>query len=201
MENEVQVISIPFDFSDVSLQPAPFPHFVRTGALDLSAAEAVRRWFSEDAVWKSVEGGFYLMSQSRITSARLPSHLAWVAAPETVDYLRQMVASLFGATLGSRVDIDAHRMTPDQRVAIHNDFRPGGETHRLVVGLSPGWTQDDGGLLVLLKGSVPEDAMRAVLPCDGCVTGFEISPRSFHAVTPVTRSVRFTLIYSFYGQE
>ena len=190
-----------FNLSNAQVERQPFPHFRIVGAIEAEAASAFLSWLQEHGPWKTVEGGFYAIAQFRVTPERVPPEFGWVVAPSTLQYLRGVMASAFGVAVGARVDVDAHYLAPGQRIGIHNDYRPGAETHRLVVTLADAWDCDDGGFLVLLRGPRPEDAELIIPPVGGSVVGFEISPGSFHAVTPVTRGCRVTLLYSFYGPE
>ena len=50
----------------------------------------------------------------------------------------------------------------------------------------------------MLFGSTrAEDIRRAVRPLHGSVFAFEISPRSFHALSTIQEGERYTLVYSF----
>ena len=190
-----------FELSTAKVEAHPFDHFRVHAAVNNETAAALGKWLEEHGNWKRDAGSFYTIEQFRLTAERVPPEFGWVVAPSTLQYLREVVASAYGAALGTRVDVDAHLMTPGQSIGIHNDFREGKETHRLVVALANAWDCDDGGLLVLLGGARPEDAALIVPPLGGSVVCFKISPVSFHAVTPVTGRCRCTLIYSFYAPE
>ncbi|RUX10175.1 2OG-Fe(II) oxygenase, partial [Mesorhizobium sp. M8A.F.Ca.ET.059.01.1.1] len=95
------------------------------------------------------------------------------------------------------VEVTAHRMVVGQTIRIHNDFRPGGETHRILVQLNRGWADDQGGLLMLFGSGDADDVRRVIRPVHGSGLGFSISESSFHAVSTITSGERFTLVYSF----
>ncbi|WP_292625538.1 cyclophane-containing peptide 2OG-Fe(II) oxygenase YhhC [Mesorhizobium sp.] len=95
------------------------------------------------------------------------------------------------------VEVTAHRMVVGQTIRIHNDFRLGGETHRILVQLNRGWADDQGGLLMLFGSGDADDVRRVIRPVHGSGLGFNISKSSFHAVSTINVGERFTLVYSF----
>ena len=104
----------------------------------------------------------------------------------------------FGCPLGQRVDAAAHKLLPGQTIRIHNDFLPGGESHRLLLQLNRGWQPGHGGYLMFFRGPEPETVTKLVEPRHGSIQAFAISHRSFHAVSEVHEGERFTVVYSFY---
>jgi Rps23 Pro-64 3,4-dihydroxylase Tpa1-like proline 4-hydroxylase len=85
-----------------------------------------------------------------------------------------------------------------QRIRIHNDYIPDQESHRVLVQLNRGWTDDMGGALIFFNSHDPTDMHRAFRPSHNSCVGFEISPKSLHAVSTIHSGERFTLVFSFY---
>ncbi|MEL0254191.1 MAG: 2OG-Fe(II) oxygenase, partial [Novosphingobium sp.] len=71
------------------------------------------------------------------------------------------------------------------------------ETHRLLVQFNRGWPFENGGLLMTFASERAEDLAEAFVPMHGSAFAFEISPRSFHAVSTIHNGERFTLVYTF----
>ena len=88
-----------------------------------------------------------------------------------------------------------------QTIRIHNDYVEGHETHRLLIQLNDGWTDENGGMLMLFGSASHRDLKRVVRPLHGSALSFEISPDSYHAVSTIHGGERFTLVYSFKAQE
>ena len=88
---------------------------------------------------------------------------------------------------------------PGQRIAIHNDYLIGEETHRLIVQVNRGLKDEDGGFFMLFNSFDASDVHRVLRPIHGSAIGFEISPASHHAVSRLYGEERYTLVYSFYA--
>jgi hypothetical protein len=58
-----------------------------------------------------------------------------------------------------------------------------------------------GGFLLFFNRADPADVHRIFLPIHNSLVGFAISPDSNHAVSTIHDGERFTLVYSFYGNE
>src|SRR5207244_564974 len=133
--------------------------------------------------------------------AQLPAHLSFLQEDIFLGELKTKIECLFQATLSNRIDLTAHKLVPGQRIRIHNDFIPGQETHRLLIQLNRRWIDDDGGFLLLFNSSDPADVQKVFRPFHNSVVGFAITPSSHHAVSTIHSGERFTLVYSFYGND
>jgi Rps23 Pro-64 3,4-dihydroxylase Tpa1-like proline 4-hydroxylase len=176
----------------------PFPHFVSLHALTLSAAEQVLAWFESDAPWRLMEAEFYQQYEINLLSTVLPTELASLVSPRSLDTIRLFVESRFDVPLQSRVDVTAHKLLPGQRIRIHNDYIPGAETHRVLIQLNRGWRDEYGGLLMLFSSDSSLDLVTAYRPIHNSCFGFSISGASHHAVSPIMSGERYTLVYSFH---
>ena len=97
--------------------------------------------------------------------------------------------------------ITAHKLNRTQRIRVHNDARPGGETHRLLIQLNRGWDEAYGGLLMLFGGPEVETLSHVIVPVSRSAFGFEITEASHHAVSKVYQGDRYTLVFSFYARR
>ncbi|QHN05363.1 2OG-Fe(II) oxygenase [Granulicella sp. WH15] len=100
-----------------------------------------------------------------------------------------------------QIDITAHKLNRTQKIRIHNDARPDGETHRFLIQLNRGWSDENGGMLMLFRGPEVETLEDVILPTSRSAFGFEISPASYHAVSQVHQGDRYTLVFSFYAHR
>ncbi len=179
----------------------PFPHATCTGALPGSCADDVLRWMNSEAPWRLKVASFYEQWELPIDDASLPGGLKYLLEHELVDaLLDRMVTPLTDARL-DLVEVTAHRLVEGQTIRIHNDFLEGQETHRLLIQLNDGWTDENGGMLMLFGSASNRDLKRVVRPLHGSVFSFEISPASYHAVSTIHVGERFTLVYSFKTRE
>jgi len=156
-------------------------------------------WFEKDAPWSLRIAEFYEQHEFTFSSEVLPTHLRELFSATALVSLREHVAKLFEVQLAERIDITAHRLTKGQRIRIHNDYIPGRESHRLLIQLNRGWSDENGGALMLFNGGDPTDVHKILRPVHNSGVLFEISRDSLHAVTPIHRGERFTLVMSFFS--
>ena len=95
------------------------------------------------------------------------------------------------------MDVTAHKLIEGHKMGIHNDYIGEQETHRLVVQVNPFWTAEHGGYLMLFEANNPEKVSKLVQPLNNTAIGFEISKASYHAVSMVSKSPRYTVVYTF----
>lgn len=188
-------------FAPSHVAAAPFRYFSTDGCLAPEMEAALLPWFEHGAPWTLVETDFYEQFEFDMRDADLPDAIASLVSPVSLDALRAKMEAAFGDALGNHVQVVAHRLDPGQRIAIHNDMRQGGETHRLTVQLNRGLADDDGGFFMLFNSDDVNDIHRILRPISGSAIGFAISPASHHAVSRLHGGERFTLVYSFYGQD
>lgn len=178
---------------------APFRYFLAARCLSPETEAALLEWFEGDAPWRLVETDFYEQFEFDLRDADLPQPLGELVAPDTLDGLRLRMEAALGDPLGPDVQAVAHRLDPGQRIAIHNDVREGGETHRLTIQLNRGLADEDGGFFMLFGSDDPSDVHRILRPVSGSAIGFAIDASSHHAVSRLHGGTRFTLVFSFHA--
>lgn len=179
----------------------PFPYLLAVNWLPPHVETALLDWFETDAPWRLVSQDFYDQYEFSLFDADLPPAAARLVDPDTLADLRRRIGEQFGATLGPRVELVAHKLVEGQRIGIHNDHLPGCETHRLTVQLNRGMADKDGGYLMLFNSDDAADIHRVLRPVSGSAVGFEIGPASHHAVSRMHGGERFTLVYSFHAVD
>jgi Rps23 Pro-64 3,4-dihydroxylase Tpa1-like proline 4-hydroxylase len=190
--------------SSLRLEPletaeTPFRYFLAANCLASQTEAGVLDWLERDAPWKLVETDFYEQFEFDLRDADLPRAIAPLVAHEMLSQVRAQMECAFGDRLDPDVQVVAHRLEPGQRIAIHNDMRERGETHRLTLQLNRGLEDEDGGFFMLFNSDDASDVHRVLRPVSGSAIGFAISPASYHAVSRLHGGVRFTLVYSFYA--
>src|SRR6185436_3289122 len=182
----------------------PYRHIFVPEAFDRDFAEAMLR-DSEGLPWSLSTTEFYEQYEvSLIDTEQSLDNSAY-------DLLREIAMSpafidLIGTITGQgslRVaDVACHRSTTGQQIGIHNDFYPGGEVCRFTIHLNPAWQLDEGGLFVTFASADSAAMNAAYLPAMNSALLFEISPKSFHAVTAVTSSrPRYSIVISFLRED
>lgn len=180
------------------LRRQPFPYSVVTQGLEPRDADDVLDWLESDAPWQLRIADFYEQHEFSFADVLVPRAVGQVFSVDALRNLRSHIETKFEADLDERIDITAHKLTAGQRIRIHNDFIPGEESHRLLIQLNRGWSDDNGGALVFFNSEDPRDVHRMLRPVHNTGVLFEISPSSLHAVTPISAGERFTLVLSFF---
>lgn len=177
----------------------PFNSFYCETVIMEEEASRILSWLETSAPWRLAVHTFYEQYEFSLLDIDLPARLRFLTSVDTLISLRRSVGILLGANLSERVDATVHKLISGQRIRIHNDFIPGQETHRLLIQLNRGWSDEMGGLLMLFAEDDPRSLNRIILPRNRSGFGFAISPKSHHAVSAIQSGERFTLVYSFYA--
>jgi Rps23 Pro-64 3,4-dihydroxylase Tpa1-like proline 4-hydroxylase len=176
----------------------PFPHLAIPEILSRAAADRVLAWLRTSAPWRLRVESFYEQYEFSLVSEDGSAIARELAGERLVESVRELICSHFEISGHlTLVDVSAHKLTRGQTIRIHNDAIEGEETHRVLIQLNDGWSLDQGGLLMLFGSRAPEDLRSVIEPTNRSAFAFEISGRSFHAVSTVKAGERFTLVYTF----
>jgi hypothetical protein len=176
----------------------PFPHLQIPALLASDEADSLLLWFETSAPWQLRIESFYEQHEFSLLDESPPGGLRTIIDDVFIGELCNLIRSSFSVCEALElVGISAHRLTPRQTIRIHNDYIGEEETHRVLVQLNRGWTLDNGGLLMLFDGERAEEVRAVISPTHGSAFVFEISPRSFHAVSTIRSGERYTLVYTF----
>jgi Rps23 Pro-64 3,4-dihydroxylase Tpa1-like proline 4-hydroxylase len=179
------------------LRSQPFAHTTALGVIDHELCKLALQWMEVDAPWALRIANFYEQWEVHLDQSKLPIALRTLLAPSTVSQLTKvMLAPLTSKQLILK-ELTAHKLVPGQTIRVHNDYLDEQETHRLLVQLNRGWSDSQGGLLMLFASSSPDDVRRIIRPLHGSVMAFPITRQSFHAVSTIQQGERYTLVYSF----
>ncbi|TCM07459.1 cyclophane-containing peptide 2OG-Fe(II) oxygenase YhhC [Sphingomonas sp. PP-CC-3G-468] len=179
----------------------PFPHATAMSALPSSQCEALLDWFEGDAPWRLRIASFYEQWEMHLDAVDMPSAVRSVVSDEVTANLSAGLLVPIGARLPHLTEVTAHKLLPGQTIRIHNDHLEDGETHRILLQLNRGWSDEQGGMLMLFGSAAASDVRRIVRPLHGSSFAFEISSRSYHAVSTIASGERYTLVYSFRDAE
>ena len=176
----------------------PFPHVVFPAILPPTSANQVLGWLQTSAPWRLRVTSFYEQYEFSLLSEDASEIARELVGERLLDGVRALIRGHLAVKghLGL-IDVTAHKLTLGQTIRIHNDSLRGEETHRVLIQLNDGWSMDHGGLLMLFGSQVPEDVSAVIVPTHGSGFAFEISDRSFHAVSTIRKGERFTLVYTF----
>ena len=191
----------PLDLSAAVSRSQPFPCFTVAQVVSNELERDLLAWFESKAPWQLAIMDFYEQYEFDFRDVDLPLNLKPLFCDDTLHGLRQNVGRLLGASLKPQIEITAHKLNRSQKIRIHNDARPDGETHRFLIQLNRGWNEANGGLLMLFRGPEVETLDDVLPPSSRSAFGFEISTASYHAVSQVHQGDRYTLVFSFYAER
>jgi len=175
----------------------PFPHFSVSEVFQEAFAEEILKWFEQTDRWFLTETNFYTQYEFSLLDDDLPGEIASLLKASIVERIRTLLKQCFAVTDLDLVGLTAHKLLDGHRMGVHNDFIGKKESHRLVIQLNRDWRQDKGGFLMLFNSKDPQDVASIVQPFHNSAVGFEISKKSFHAVSTVHDFERYTLVYTF----
>lgn len=195
----------PFRFDSAAVSLRPYPHFEAANFLDPSDAEFLLEWFERKAPWQPRRlQGYEGYADIPLQLLDLPARLKPLLASELLSNLRGSMARCFAIEPEGYVKVTAHRLLKGSSLRPHTDLAPLPFTHRLIIHLNRGWSAENGGLLLLFDGDPAGHARTAektLVPVHRSAFAFQVSRRSFHAVTPVVAGERYTLSYTFYPPQ
>ena len=186
--------------SAASLRTSPFPHVCINHAFDHNVSLEILDWLENDAPWSLKIADFYEQYEFSFADLDLPPNIKPIFSSTSLESLCHKIEKLFGVKLSNQIDITAHKLVEGQRIRIHNDFIPNRETHRVLIQLNRGWSEENGGVLMLFGSRQIADLHSVFIPAHNTSVAFEISPTSFHAVSPISSGDRYTLVFSFYRE-
>jgi Rps23 Pro-64 3,4-dihydroxylase Tpa1-like proline 4-hydroxylase len=185
------------DLSTLEAEAAPFPYCYDTqvllGGMDLLVYE----WLSQTDLWRITHADFYDQYEFSLWDVALPQALQALQSQATVAAITAKFREVFHLSDIQLVGITAHKLVDGQRIAIHNDYIEGEETHRLVIHFNPNWSEENGGLFMIFASPQVEDLSKVILPIHNSAIGFEISRRSHHAVSTIHGLTRYSIVYTF----
>jgi Rps23 Pro-64 3,4-dihydroxylase Tpa1-like proline 4-hydroxylase len=175
----------------------PFPHFYLEDQLPAGLNKEIYYWLDNCSDWHITKMDFYEQFEFNLLAVNLPVNLNILTSSSMVNHIIDEFRTRLKVKSLELVGIMAHKLTDGQRIAIHNDFINGEETHRLVMHFNPTWTERNGGYLMLFNSTNAEDVSKIIQPLNNSSFGFEISEKSHHAVSRVEDFKRYTIVYTF----
>lgn len=175
----------------------PFPHFCCPSVLVGGIENQLYEWFEDTNEWSLTEEHFYTQYEFRLSENNLPENLHCVISSDTIDTIQSTLKKTFGIKSLETVSIVAHKLVRGHKIGVHNDYINSEETHRLVVQINPNWNEANGGFLMLFNSPRAEDVSKIIQPINNSAFGFEISDKSYHAVSTVHNFSRYSVVYTF----
>lgn len=146
--------------------------------------------------------------------------LSFLVSTEFHKTLVKIAESIYQKKFKANVDIMVNKLVGGDGLMIHNDINPENDrhksrikSHRINFVFGRDWQEENGGVFATFrmplssslneKPSPPshKDVAQVYLPHHNSCFGFEISPISYHAITPIQNYTRYSLVYSFNQYE
>lgn len=193
------------NFKQIQKFNEPYSFIRSKNFLDENQSIEILNWFEKDAPWHLTETDFYSQHEFLLDKETVPNHLKYLISDETKRKFIQLLEEQFSCKFKNMMEVVAHRLSNNQVIKIHNDYIEEAdfeiETHRLLIQLNHGWSEDNGGFLMIFKSENSDDVVDAILPEHRSMFAFAISPYSYHAVSEIHSGLRYTLIFNFYEQK
>lgn len=189
------------NLSEIDYYSSPFDYFTAAEMFSGGFDFELLNWLETYDSWKLVEKDFYEQYEFSLLDVKLPKPLSFFQQPSALQTIKSKIENIFQTNLSDKIDFSVHKLVAGQRIRIHNDFIPGQESYRLLIQLNCGWSEENGGLLLLFNSNDPADIHKIIMPVHNSALAFKISPNSNHAVSTVYEGGRFTMVYSFYDAE
>lgn len=184
-----------------TVRNTPYKHTYSNSFFNEWDAVKLLDYLERARIWKYVlKPGFLELHNTDLRQCDLPSDVEYIVRKPFLDRLGQLVETEFSTCLSGEVDVHSHRMTAGQSIGAHTDYGETDQNYRLVVQLNKGWSTDNGGFLFLLRANEQPrsgDDFLCYAPIHNTLVAFEITDRSWHAVSPVIAGARYTITFSF----
>jgi Rps23 Pro-64 3,4-dihydroxylase Tpa1-like proline 4-hydroxylase len=185
------------DFSRLETGNAPFPHFWSAEVLNDGIEASVFDWLEGTDAWGLTEADFYTQYEFSLLDVILPEDLQCLITEGSISVIRDHFRTAFQLSSLELVGVTAHKLVTGHRIGIHNDYIGKAETHRLIIQINPHWDDSKGGYLLLFGSSDATHLSKLVKPANNSAFGFAISDQSYHAVSTVYNSSRYSIVYTF----
>lgn len=181
----------------ITIDKEPFPHFITPMIFNEGITKAIYQWLHNNLQWSLTEADFYTQFEFSILHTSLPESLFFLRSKETLDQMKMLFKKAMDVNNLQLTEITAHKLTHGHHIGIHNDHINKEETHRITIQINSGWKEDNGGFLLLFHSALAEDVSKIVLPSNNSAFGFQISAKSYHAVSTIYNFSRYSLVYTF----
>ncbi|MDP2162069.1 MAG: cyclophane-containing peptide 2OG-Fe(II) oxygenase YhhC [Flavobacterium sp.] len=185
------------NFSNISIDDSPFRHFSSVSALNGGLDKELFKWFEETDKWGYTETDFYTQYEFSLFDTDIPVPLECLLDRSFIIAIENEFKKVYNSSSLELVGVTAHKLVDGYKMGVHNDFIGEQETHRFLIQINSNWQENNGGYLMLFNSTNADDVSKIILPLNNTGFGFEISPKSYHAVSTVYDFCRYTLVYTF----
>lgn len=184
------------NFKQSDIQELPFKHCAINEILNDGLEHAIHDWFEQTEDWGLTQMDFYTQFEFSLFDVKLPEELKCLISEATSAQIKSQFFKIFGFPNYDIVGITAHKLIGGHKIGVHNDFIGDEETHRLLIQINPDWQDENGGFLMLFNSQDSQNLNKMVRPLLNTGFAFEITDKSYHAVSTVYNYSRYTIVYT-----
>jgi len=191
-------------FYGVSVHSAPFGHITVDEVLSPQSADEVLTWLESTDNWKLQDAVNHKSHGFYISDTILPDSLKNIFTGENLANFLCKFEKIFNTKFEDKLTVGAVKHQQGHGTVIHSDYNdkePIDFTHRFILYLNRGWQETDGGILGLFKEKDISEIVCMIPPVHNSGVGLVISPKSYHAVSLVKNSERYSLVFSLLSKE
>ena len=171
----------------------PYKSFICSDFFSELKIEYVKEFMYQISEWKFHKEAFFEQYEYKV------NHKNELFFQEIGLEIKSLLEHEFNVELSDDFAIVFHKLTPGQRISIHNDCPIlGYETHRLVLNLNDEYEDNNGGHFYICSERNSESIFKILRPIVNSGFGFEASKNSYHAIGKVLCRDRYSLVFSFY---
>ncbi|MEH6989571.1 2OG-Fe(II) oxygenase [Cytobacillus firmus] len=184
-------------FNDIRYFNHPYPHIQVNDVLIPSVANEILNWLKKTKIWEVQDTTNQKSMAFNLEPSIIPEELVNLfSGPELIKLLHRF-EEIFNESFDNKMVVTAFKHRKGEGTAIHNDFGADANfTHRFILYVNDGWTEQDGGSLGLFSSESIESLVKVVNPIHNTGVGLVFSQDSHHAVGAVRDGVRYSLVFS-----
>jgi Rps23 Pro-64 3,4-dihydroxylase Tpa1-like proline 4-hydroxylase len=185
------------DFTNVLNEEQPFNYFSIASVLQNGLDDKLLKWLELTDNWEFTETDFYTQYEFSLLHVDVPENIRVLLHEQTISDIVDEFAKVQPEISLELVGLTVHKLLDGYKMGVHNDYIGSEESHRFLIQINAGWKEENGGYLMLFNSMNSDDVTNIISPLNNTGFGFEISPKSFHAVSTVYDFFRYTLVYTF----
>ncbi|WP_339148460.1 MULTISPECIES: 2OG-Fe(II) oxygenase [unclassified Sutcliffiella] len=193
-----------FIFNGLTYNIYPYGHILVEKVFEEKVANDILNWLENNELWKYNDASNHKSSGFFINKDNLPDNLLSVFSGESLENLLDTFEEIFKTSFFEKFSVAAVKHEVGHGTTIHTDYIENNKadfTHRFIVYLNRDWKEDDGGLFGVFKGRNMDSLVSTIPPLNNSGVGLYISQTSYHAVSVVKNSRRFSLVFSLLSRD
>lgn len=189
-------------FKEIRYFKHPYPHLHVNDVLKPSIANEILNWLKKTKFWEVQDTTNQKSMAFNLEPSIIPEEFDNLFNGPALIKLLHRFEEIFNESFDNKMVVTAFKHRKGEGTAIHNDFGADANfTHRFILYLNEGWTEQDGGSLGLFCSESIESLVKVINPVHNTGVGLVFGPDSHHAVGAVREGVRYSLVFSLSSKK